>query len=147
MPSPQAVNELASTLTNIFNDGLPETDTSLPQETQNAINDAMASIRDKNEAMAQQMAAAINTFIKKSTVKVSIQWQELRGHIMQNIDAYTHLTHSKIEQAQTQVTETIYVEGLPQEIQTWPIIHLASGLTTDIYTDFPITIETPNAIE
>lgn len=64
MPSPQAVKKLASTLTNIFNDGLPETDTSLPQETQNAINDAMASIRDKNKAMAQQMAAAINTFIK-----------------------------------------------------------------------------------
>ena len=65
MPNQQAVNQLANTLADIYNDMLPE-------PTSDAMEAAMDEIRDKHQQIANRMAAAINTFVKKSTVTIDI---------------------------------------------------------------------------
>ena len=78
MPNQQAVNQLANTLADIYNDMLPE-------PTSDAMEAAMDEIRDKHQQIANRMAAAINTFVKKSTVTIDIPWPKIKQLLEQKL--------------------------------------------------------------
>lgn len=123
MPGPQAVNELAGALTTILNSSLPTTDTSLPQDTQNAINDAMNQIRDKNYQMAQQIATAINAFVRKSTVRVTIPYTAIRDLLFAKLHPNVFLSNDDVIAA----TSPTMVGGQ----EAWMPVNLGGGITLE----------------
>lgn len=134
MPSPEAISTLATAIADIFSSGLPEADPSLPQETQDAINDAMNDARDKNQVMGQQLANAINAFITSASVGITISWSALRGPITRNLNSYALLTHTDIAQAETPQQQDGYND-------VYMPVHLSAGLSYDYATDEEIHIE------
>ena len=78
MPNAQAVEALSNALADILNSSLPTPNPSLPQETQQEMASAMEEIRQRNISMGAEIAGAINTFVKKSTVQTKVDWDIIR---------------------------------------------------------------------
>lgn len=127
MPNAQAVNELATAITNIFNNALPP---STPETVE-----AMADIRDKNAVMAAGIASAINTFVKKSKVTMTLRWSDVRTLLVGKLRPRTMINGNDV----------LYVQQNPGALRqlsngTEIIIHTTGGNTS-------LNISRENAIE
>lgn len=96
MPDHEAIQQLTDSLTQAFNAVLPEIDPELPQDAQDAMADALDSIRSNNEMISNVLATSLNTFLGSARVMTRISYNNIKSLIENHIHAIVNLRREDI---------------------------------------------------
>ena len=135
MPDTAAVNTLANAITAAFDSIIPETDQTLPEDTRNAIDTAMNKIKENNRQLADALADAINTFVKKSKVKITVPWTTLQPMIIGKVVVSTRIKQADVDMCKS-------YPSMSHPLDTTVITRYSGGEGTS-----SVVIEQDNAIQ